>query len=489
MARKLYWFNIMNVVQFTLNLLIYPVLFAGCATSPRRSEISILQQAPPTWTAGSDKPFDTDSIWWMHFDDPHLDAVIREALSANRDLKAAAARLDEAAADARISASGMYPSLQLGMNASQSKQSFNIPGLGGTDGKPISATIDSYGVSLESSWEADLWGRVRSASSAAIADFEAQVAQFRGATLSLSAQTAKAWFALTEAKQQLSLAQATVESYGETARRATDRVEAGLQSPTDQFLTAANLSSAEALQQQRLENFQRSVRQLEVLMGRYPSGILEAANELPLVPPLPAVGFPAELVNRRPDLVEAERRLASAVKRVDSSRASLYPRINFNSRFGGNSPSFGDILASDSLVWTIGGSLVQPLLMGGELRARVDASEAREKAAAEVFAQAVLNAFEEVETGLVVEEALAKRESAQISASFNAQKAQDIALNRYQEGVDSLLVVLEAQRRALDAQSAVITARRQLLENRINLHLALGGGFNELAISTTENES
>jgi outer membrane protein TolC len=229
---------------------------------------------------------------------------------------------------------------------------------------------------------------------------------------------------------------------------------------------------------------ERVQRQLEALLGEYPSGLLEGAGDLPGVPSPPPVGIPAQLIGRRPDLIAAERRLAAADSRLSASRAALYPRISLTASGGTVSEELGDLLSAERVVWTILGNLVQPIFQGGRLLAQVDARAGRKAEAIATFAQQALGAFSEVEQALAVDSLLATREEALRRSAQNAEVAVVIAQNRYAQGIENLIVVLESQRRALDARSAWLAVRRERLENRIDLHLALGGGFNVPASAT-----
>jgi NodT family efflux transporter outer membrane factor (OMF) lipoprotein len=242
------------------------------------------------------------------------------------------------------------------------------------------------------------------------------------------------------------------------------------------YLAVSNLAGAEALLQQRRQTLDSATLQLEVLLGRYPAGRIEAVD-LPPVPPSPPVGLPAQLIARRPDLVVAERQLAAALERVDSAKAALYPRISLTASGGLSSEDLKDLFSAERLLWTIAGNLVQPVFEGGRLRAQIAAGKGRSAEAAAVFAQRVLDALAEVETALRFDVLLADRESASQVAAEQASDAVEVSQNRYAQGVKSFIVVLESQRRALDASSAVLSVRRARTENRVDLFLALGGGF------------
>ena len=222
---------------------------------------------------------------------------------------------------------------------------------------------------------------------------------------------------------------------------------------------------------------EEDLRQLEVILGRYPGAGLAAPQTLPGLPhPVPA-GLPAELIARRPDLAAAERRLAALDRRVAGARRSLYPRLSLTGSAGTASNELGDLVDTDFSVWNLVGNLVQPLFQGGRLRANVDLQRARLEEAVNGFGQAALTAFLEVEHTLVAEDLLARRQVALDEAARQAEGARRLALEQYRYGLTDYIVVLESERRALLAQSEALAVRRARLDARVDLHLALGGGF------------
>jgi len=463
-------------------LMVLSFAMASCtATSPVRQNVAVV--APAGWVAGAGSSEDVDDRWWNSLNDSKLSALVDEAINNNHDLKAAAGRLQTATAESRIAHADLYPQVSAGLDGSRSRS--NLSGLafgsalggGGSDGGVASFFSNSFGAALNSSWEIDLWGRVRKGASASIADLEASEADYAARGLSLAAQTSKLWFALTEARLQLELAETTAKTYRDTAQQAGARVEEGIQSPTDQKLAISNRASAEALVEQRRETIQRVSRQLEALIGRYPKGQLAGASKLPNLSPPPSRGLPAEMIRRRPDLIAAERRVAAADKRIAAAKAALYPKLSLTGSGGTSSNLFEELLNGDFYVWSIAGNAMQPIFQGGRLRAQVDVSKGRFKDAVESFAQSALTAYSEVEAALSVDAVLGRREAKLREAADAASEAAEIALNRYDQGVETFLVVLESQRRTLDSQSALISARRARLDNRVDLHLALGGGF------------
>lgn len=460
------------------NLLALAVLLlAGCASAPSRVEPEIGVELPGDWVAAPAPEETLEEYWWSDFEDSGLKALIEEALENNRDLLAAAARVEAARAQARIAGADQSPDVSAGLNASRRKQNFIGLPIPGGEGQVLSTKTTTVGLSLDVSWEVDLWGRIRAGAAAALADAQAARADYEAARLSLSGQTAKLWFALVESRQQLELARQTLDSFEDAAEWIRGRYEAGLRPSVDLRLALANVHGAEAAVQARLGEIEILERQVEVLLGRYPVGGLPEVSTLPHLPgPIPA-GLPAEILSRRPDLAAAERRVVAADSRLAQARRSLYPRLSLTGSVGSSSTELGDLLDGDFSVWSIAGGLLQPVFQGGRLRANVQLSEARTREAVSSFAGAALQAFSEVESTLAVDSLLEERERALADATEQSVAARALTERRYAAGIENVFGVLDAQRRAFDAESALLTVRRLRLDNRVDLYLALGGGF------------
>ena len=461
------------------------VLCTSCATTPPYTPPVLEIVTPESWTTSADAGAAPDFAWWNDFGDTGLGDVVRTALEQNYDLRAAAARLEEAAADSRIAAADLRPTVQVGLNGSRRKQNFIGFPIPGGENRVLSTVFTNYGVSVDTTWEADLWGRLRSGAQAALADLQSRAADLRGAQLSIAGQTVKTWFAIAEARQQLRLAEATVDSFSISSGQVRERFEEGLRPSLDVRLALSNLASAEALREQRRQQLDVTVRQLEVLLGRYASGTLPTPSTLPDTPPAIPGGLPAELVSRRPDLVAAERRIASARQRLNVARAELYPRLSLTGNTGTATSALTDLIDGNFGVWSLVGSLLQPVFQGGRLRAGIDRAEARAAEELAVYANTALQAFAEVETALAAEEFLDERERYLETAAEQSRAAESLADDRYRTGLDDYITVLNSQRLALQAEGDLIAARRQRLENRVDLYLALGGGFDQLASPVT----
>ncbi len=463
-------------------LTLLPALLAlGCAIAHRAPEPA-LPPVPQTWAAPAPSPGDAlEPTWWLAFGDARLDALVREALEHNRDLAAAAARLEQAAELARIAGAVRLPQLEAALSGLRRKQNFIGFPIPGAERRVLSTTFTTLGVSLATNWEADLWGRLRAGARAALADWAAADAEVAAARLSVAGQVAKAWFGLAEAERQVALAERTVELFRATAQRVQARYAAGLRSSLDYRLALANQKSAEAelvaLQQARLA----ARRQLELLLGRYPAAALEGSPELPPPPPPPAAGLPAELLARRPDLVAAERRLLAGGYRVAEARRALFPRLTLTASTGTSSNELRDLLDTDFSVWSLAAGLIQPVFQGGRLRAQVRLDEARALELAAQYAQRALEAYAEAERALAAEGLLAEQEQALEASLLQLASARELAEARYLAGLEDLITVLDAQRRALVTESAWLAVRRARLTNRVDLCLALGGGFDTAA--------
>ncbi|MDA0374974.1 MAG: efflux transporter outer membrane subunit, partial [Planctomycetota bacterium] len=333
------------------------------------------------------------------------------------------------------------------------------------------------------SWEVDLWARVRSATEAAEADLAAAAEDFRGVQLSLAARTARAWFACIEARQQLELAEATAASFARTEEMVRERFERGVRPALDFRLARSDHQEALALVEVRRRQLDDLTRQLEVLTGRYPGSALEPAAELPALPgPVPG-GLSAELVRRRPDLAAAEHRLAATDARLASSRANLYPRIALTSSAGTSSNDLADLGDLDFRVWSVGANLFAPIFEGGRIRAGIDEADARRREALALFGTTALQAYREVETALAATSILDAEWERRVAAVDEADAARGLSEDRYARGLVPIDTLLNAQRRALAARTQFLSVSRQRLDNRVQLILSLGGGFDDEGIA------
>ncbi len=442
--------------------------------------------APEEWTGGRLDATPATNDWWTYFNDPDLDRAIGEALEGNPDLRAASARIDAAYADARIAGAALQPSSELTLSRSQQRQNFiGFPFPGAPPDAVFSTTSTNYGLRMNTSWEPDLWGRVRAGHLAAVTSVQIRHADLSAARVSLSGQVAKAWFAAVEAQRQLDLAEISLESFQLSAERIRARFEAGLRPSLDLRLAMTEVARAQATLEQRAEQRDRAVRQLEALIGRYPGGGYALTARLPDVPLSVPGGLPAELVHRRPDLVSAELNVLASDARLAQAEADLRPRFNLTGGTGTASNTLIDLIDQNLFIWSFVGNLAQPLFNGGRLQATVDRNASAADEALAVYESRVLQSYREVESALAAEDVLARREVALEEAVIQSVAAESLAEERYRLGLTDIITVLSSQRTADASESQLLTIRRARLDNRVDLHVALGGGFDRGDVPTT----
>lgn len=443
------------------------LVIAGCATK--------LQEAPPQGEVLADAlpettevrvewaapPGDTGHVedgWIASFNDPQLEALVAEALNEkNPNLRLLAAQVDRASAAARLAGSALKPTVAVG------------GALSGTSG-PDQLEQQSAGAGIGVSWEPDIWGRVQAGVNAADENLRATVADFEFARLSLVGNVAKTWYLATELHLQTNLAQEVVDILAESVAIVETKQQVGQVSMQDVYLVRADLAAAEDALRQAESGKQQARRALEILLGRYPAGEVEAASELvPVPPPVPA-GIPSDLLERRADIIAADRRVAIAFFITEEARLANLPSFPINATVGGSS-------GLDSLVADLSLGIVAPLYTGGAIEAQLEIATADQDAAIAAFGATVLRALEEVEASLTDEELLASREIFIASATENNKNAYELAKVQYDVGQVDLLSVLQMQSRWVGARVSLLRVKNARLTERISLHLALGGGF------------
>lgn len=466
--------------QRTLSLGIALVL-AGCATPPESQVQDMPASYPAQWTAqgvtGETDPgaaLDEQSGGWVDdFQSGELRPLINAAIANNYDLQATAASLGIASADATIAGADSYPQLNGEFDGSTNRQYGN----GATN------DFDSFVIGVGATWEIDVWGRLRDRQSAALADVQVSLATLKGARLSLAARTANAWFRAIEAQQQLTLATNTYDSFNSATDSIRERYDRGVSPALDLRLSLAQTSAAKAAMDERGRALDVAVRELEVLLGRYPARELAVAEDLPeIVRPVPT-GLPSELLERRPDLIAAERQLAASGKRVSEARKAMLPRLSLTGSYGVASDDLGDLIANGFSVWTLAGNALQPIFQGMRLSAAVERAKAVAQQRLAAYGQTALDAFREVESALAAEQYLDQRVVNLQESATQSIAAEDAAWERYQRGLTDIITVLDSQRRTFEARTALINARANRLVNRVNLYLALGGDFDSPAES------
>ncbi|NNC90505.1 MAG: efflux transporter outer membrane subunit [Akkermansiaceae bacterium] len=457
-------------------LLLIPFLLTGCAafTIGRPSPAARVDTAAAFIEADSHHSGRIATGWLREFNDPRMTALVREAIRKNNNLRATAKRLRATREGTIVGGAARLPSINAGTAYSRT-----YDGLGPGPG----VTSESYSLSLNASWEADLWGRLRDLDEATYADYVAAVADYRGARLSLAANTARSWINLITAQQQLDLAEQTLANFKRSLSIIDRRYRSNLLRPVDVQFGRNNVASAERSLRIRTTDRNEAARSLELLLGRYPAAAVESSSTLPTLQRRVPVGLPAGLVARRPDLTAARYDLLASAKRADADRKDLLPSLVLTGSSRNASDAFRRAIDPAYLAWSAAASLAQTVYAGGAPSARARAALARNRAEIHDYAQAVLIAFREVESALESDDSLREQEvfllrEVEQATLAERQSERDLAMGI--EG-STVLEILEAQRRAVNARAALIRLRNDRLQNRIDLHLALGGDFDTLA--------
>lgn len=453
-----------------------PLLFAvsliglsACATITPPEEAAsaargTLPDAPNAWAMAGERVGPVEPGWIAKFNDPVLFALVDEALANNRNLQAAAANVQRSWALAGQAGAGLSPSVSLSSGTSRSG---NIEDSGN----------DSYSLTGQASWELDVWGRIRAGNQAAILSAEAAEADYIYSQYSLAAAVARAYFLAIEADRQAETVRNTLNALSETDRIVGVQFEFGLATSQDVALSRSDLARTKASLIAAQGSQRDALRALEVLLGRYPAADLEVRRDLPVVPASPPPGLPSEILERRPDVVAAERRVASAFNSLDQAKAARMPSISLTGSLGGSSGDLTNLINPTNVAWQAATSLVAPLIDGGLRESQVEQASAEQTQAIAAYADTVLTAFQEVESSLDQSVVLKDRAVQLEQAAVEANTALRIANLRYEEGETDLLDVLTIQQRVLSNEGDVVSIERAQLDEWVALNLALGGSW------------
>ena len=455
------------------------LLLASCSEPINLPTHEFQVPAPPAWQGAEVTPNAPAPEWWTYFEDERLDALVRKALSCNQSLAAAAARIDTAMEERVMAKAGKLPALNLGANRLRQRQNFVGLPFPGLSDRVLSNTFSNAGLSFNVDWEPDVWKRVSAQTLASEATIQQRVADRQSAMLSLSGQAAKAWFAAVEARRQIALAEALLENARVTSTRTQQRYKFGSRSPVDVRVAEAEVARSVSVIRQREQLRDSFIRQLEMLACEYPAGDFAVTSELPDFNLRVPAGLPSELVHRRPDLIAAEQALVAADARIVQAKASLRPSFSLTTAAGTSSNTLLDLVNPGLRVWNLAAGLAMPLFNAGSLKANVRATEARAREAAANYENRVRTAYLEVETALSAEGTLLEQEHALQDALDSTRLAIKLAEKRYAAGLADIFAVLSLKRTALQTESTMLGLRRIRIDNRIDLHLALGGGFTD----------
>ena len=400
--------------------------------------------------------------WLARFHDDQLTAAVYEALGHNADLQVGATRVEQAQLYAKLAGAKLYPSVDL-----LARGGGKLSG----DGSGIQGAV------LTASWELDLWGRVRYGRAASAAQADSALADYEYARQSIAALVAKSWFLATEAGLQVQAAHETIRASEELVRLADERTRIGVANQEDVYVARASVGTYRDVLRQLELGQEQALRALEILLGRYPAAAVITAPQLPGFPGDVPAGLPSQLLERRPDVVAAERRVAVAFNRRGEAKAARLPKISLTTGLSAISSDLFVLQDHSNPVWSVGAGLLAPLFTGGALKTQVEIRTAEQKQAVAEYAVVGLRAFGEVENALAAEIAARQREQILVAVLSDSQQALGLVQTQFKVGSTDLRFVEQRQLALSATISALIRVRAEQRVQRVNLHLALGGSF------------
>jgi multidrug efflux system outer membrane protein len=458
---------------------VLPLLLAACSVGSDYKKPEVTNLTPTDWRWKTGEPRDSipKGEWWKVFNDPVLDRLETDAVNHNQNLQAVVARVEQARAVARLTRSQFFPELSLDPAFTRQRTSGHLP-------TPIpievpSAYINTYSVPLDLSYEVDLWGRVRRSFESARAQAQASVADYQNALLTLTADVAVNYFLLRSLEFEIATLHHTVELRQESVRLLEARFAAGAIPESDLARAKTELATVKEDLADTLRPKAETVDALALLCGA-PASSFEIAEQAgaaspPAVPP----GLPSLLLERRPDIAGAERRLAAKNAEIGVARAAYFPALRLTGQAGYLSAESSDLFEWNNRVWSIGPSISLPLFNGGRTAADVKRAEGEYQEALATYRQAVLIAFKEVEDSLAQIRFRNDQAAAQTEALSSAQRVAELARVRYQAGATTYLEVVDADRTVLQQQQQEAVLQSERFAATVRLIKALGGGWAE----------
>lgn len=459
------------------------LLVSGCSTldfvGPDPVEVAVEEVVPVPNDWAEVAPEDLPTTDWVAtFDSPQLLDLVSEGMESNPGARRALAQFDASLARLRVSRADLYPTLGTGgaFNRTGNLNESPVETINGQEVFVPNNNRTVYSGNLNSRWEIDLFGRIRSQVEANRKSAEASASDLAALRLSVAGRIAQTWFDVIEAERLIDLSAREIETQERSLRLTERRFDSGLTGSSDVRLARSALANAQALEATRKQNLKFQMRALEILLGRYPDASMTLPDDLPSLPAFEGAAAPQYVLNRRPDILAVEQQIAAGGYSVDAARKALYPSLVFSGSLTEQGLNFGDVTNFQDILYQVVGNLTAPLYQGGRIRANIKLQEANLEAQVATYIETVLQAYQEVENALDAETRLAERETALRVSLDESLRAEERLEERYVEGLASILQLLDAQSRSLNAEGQLIASRAERLQNRVRLHVALGGG-------------
>lgn len=459
-----------------VSLLIASVL--GCSSNNGINTQLVDVKTPELWQSSGVK--NSEPIienWFLAFNDNKLNRLIENALLNNHDHKANQVAVQVAEQQVVISGANLLPELSLSTTQSRRKSVSEA-------GEQIANNAD---ISAKLSFEVDVWGKLSDEQRRANLAFASAKHKLKHQELNLVASVSRTWFDLVAANQLLTLYQQRAYNQQRNLDIIQSSYRLGLNQALDVYLTQNNVNSEQARVIEQQHQVQKLQRQIELLIGQYPEGGLAAPNSLPIIDTEIAVSEPAQLLTQRYDIASSWYDLLASDAALAVAHKNRFPSFNLTASTGDNADKLNNLLSGNALGWSLLGSITAPLFNGGRLKAAEQQAELTLRQKEQRYLEQVYQAFADVENALGNRQALKQRYIHFQHAKENAEAAEKLAFDQYMKGLVSYTSVLESQRRAFDAQTQLIQLTNQLLQNRINLYVSLGGSNTPLFSSTQTN--
>ena len=456
-----------------LTLIAAAVCVSGCMVGPDYRRPAV--EAPAAFAGmPADATAAADTEWWKQFGDPLLDRLIAEALAGNKDLRIAAARVEQAAGVLVQTRSPLFP--QINYQAGAGRYRFSQES---TTATPIGLSNPTdYGTVLAgASWELDLWGRIRRLSEAAQANVFATEAARRGVVMTLVAQVATGYVQLRSLDAQLEIALRTRDVYAASLKLTQDKFEFGQVSQMQVAQVQSQLETAAARIPQIRTQIKLTENALAILLGRNPGPIPRGKAITELTPPTVPAGVPSELLERRPDIVQAEQQLVAANAQIGAAKALYFPTISLTGALGTSSTDLGNLFSGPTRVWNFVGGVTGPIFQGGAIAGQVASAEAAQRAALANYERAVQNAFADVDQALAARIDVAEQVAAQQRLVKALGDYSELSRLLFDGGYAPYSTVLQAEQQLFPEELGLAAAHGQALAAVISIYRAMGGGW------------
>ena len=486
-------FQIMISVHSKSIIITAFIFLLGCANNTSITIEDIDIDIPDRWQTTIPDYEPLTGRWWSMFNDPELEQFIDAILENSPNIKTIINNRKIALQNAKINGSGVFPTLNPSLNSSKSQQNLSGFGFGeffsnmngsqdsigggSSDNEVVTFDSESYGLSLNFQWEIDVWGRVLNGRRAAFKEYESLDYELSYLAYSTIVRSTQTYFQAIEASEQLKIAQESYESLVRIRDLVEDRFKRGIKSSLDFRLAETSVSTAKITIEDRKNQLHSLNRNLEIISGDYPAGILISNHELPDTIPEISAGIPADIITRRPDINALVLRVEAAGLNLSQAKRNLLPGLTLNGSVGTSAKKLEDILNDDNSVWSLSAGVVSPLFNGGKLKSAVKIQESVVENAKQELLQGLLLAFSEIETILYLEESIKVKLDAIRNAVSQSESAYLLSTERYDKGVTTLESVLNSQRQYNEIRSRYLSLKRQRIENRLSLLLAIGGVY------------